>query len=192
MKNDPEKSFHLIFVFIIYSKKRKNDPCNHHQRCVPILVHLSSWAFSNRPFPSSPSRLLQNEGRCAAFDMEMIFHSHANKTHFHKEGNMHLASVWKWGFLELGSGILVCLKRFAKDEIWIYFSEKNFPLEKDQDTIWNWTAILFFTETVAFIDVTKALTNGFLDDWYSTFNPKFCFLKRGVKPLRPPKPETLD
>ena len=108
--------------------------------------------------------------------MEMIFHSHVNKTHFHKEGNVHLASVWKWGFLELGSGILVGLKRFAKDEIWIYFSEKSFPLEKDRDTIWNWTAILFFTETVAFIDVTKALTNGFLDDWYSTFNPKFCFL----------------
>ena len=105
---------------------------------------------------------------------------------------VHLASVWKWGFLQLGSGILVCLKRFSKDETWIYFSEKNFLLEKDQDTIWNWIAILFFTETAAFIDVTKALTNGFLDDWYSTFNPKFCLLERGVKPLRSPQPELLD
>ena len=35
--------------------------------------------------------------------MEMIFHSHANKTHFHKV--VHLASFWKWGFLELGSGL---------------------------------------------------------------------------------------
>ena len=25
-------------------------------------------------------------GRCSAFDMEIIFHSHANKTHFHKKG----------------------------------------------------------------------------------------------------------
>ena len=38
----------------------------------------------NRSFPSSPGSLFQNEGRCSAFDMEIIFHSHANKTHFHK------------------------------------------------------------------------------------------------------------
>ena len=30
--------------------------------------------------------LFQNEGRCSAFDMEIIFHSHANKTHLHKKG----------------------------------------------------------------------------------------------------------
>ena len=30
--------------------------------------------------------LFQNEGRCSAFDMEIIFHSHANKTHFLKNG----------------------------------------------------------------------------------------------------------
>ena len=40
----------------------------------------------NRPFPSSPGPLFQNQGRCSAFDMETIFHSHANKTHFHKKG----------------------------------------------------------------------------------------------------------
>ena len=39
----------------------------------------------NRPFPSSPGPLYQNEVKCSAFDMEMIFHSHANKTHFHKK-----------------------------------------------------------------------------------------------------------
>ena len=41
---------------------------------------------SNRPLQSSPGPLFQNEGRCSAFDMEIIFHSHANKTHFHKKG----------------------------------------------------------------------------------------------------------
>ena len=41
--------------------------------------------WRNRPFPSSPGSLFQNEGRCSAFDMEIIFHSHA-KTRFHKEG----------------------------------------------------------------------------------------------------------
>ena len=40
----------------------------------------------NRPFPSSPGPLFQNEGWCSAFDKEIIFHSHANKTHFHKKG----------------------------------------------------------------------------------------------------------
>ena len=27
----------------------------------------------NRPFPSPPGPLFQNEGRCSAFDMEIIF-----------------------------------------------------------------------------------------------------------------------
>ena len=35
----------------------------------------------NRPFPSSATHLYQNEVKCSAFDMEMIFHSHPNKTH---------------------------------------------------------------------------------------------------------------
>ena len=41
---------------------------------------------TNRAFPSSPEPLHQNEVKCSAFDMEMIFHSRANKTHFHKKG----------------------------------------------------------------------------------------------------------
>ena len=40
----------------------------------------------NGPFPSSPGPLFQTEGRCWAFDMEIIFNSRANKTHFHKKG----------------------------------------------------------------------------------------------------------
>ena len=41
---------------------------------------------TNKPFPSSPGPLFQNESGCSAFDLEMIFHTHANKTHFHKKG----------------------------------------------------------------------------------------------------------
>ena len=41
----------------------------------------------NKPFPTSPGPLYQNEVKCSAFDVqEMIFHSHANKTHIHKKG----------------------------------------------------------------------------------------------------------
>ena len=46
----------------------------------------------NRPFPSSPGPLFQNEGRCSAFDVEMICHSHANKTHFQKKLVVRLAT----------------------------------------------------------------------------------------------------
>ena len=40
----------------------------------------------NRPFPSSPGPLFQNEGRCLAFGRKISFHSHTNKNHFHKKG----------------------------------------------------------------------------------------------------------
>jgi len=40
----------------------------------------------NRSFPSSSGPMYQNEVKCSAFDMEMTFHSHANKTHFHEKG----------------------------------------------------------------------------------------------------------
>ena len=42
--------------------------------------------FVNMPFPSFPGPLYQNEVKCSACDMKMTFHSHANKTHFHKKG----------------------------------------------------------------------------------------------------------
>ena len=50
-----------------------------------FLVSKRIVRRSNRPFPSSPGPLYQNEVRCSTFDMEMTFHSHANKTHFHKK-----------------------------------------------------------------------------------------------------------
>ena len=41
----------------------------------------------NRRFPRSPGLCIKtNEVQCIAFDMEMIFHSHANKTHFYEKG----------------------------------------------------------------------------------------------------------
>ena len=40
----------------------------------------------NKPFPSSPGPLFQNEVLSLSGDVEIIFHSHANKTRFHKKG----------------------------------------------------------------------------------------------------------
>ena len=39
----------------------------------------------NGPCPCYLGPRYQNEVKCAAFDMEMILHSHANKTHFYKK-----------------------------------------------------------------------------------------------------------
>ena len=56
--------------------------------------------------PSTPGPLYQKEVKCSAFDMEMIFHSHANKTHFNNKGCA-LGLILKERVLELGSGLLV-------------------------------------------------------------------------------------
>ena len=49
-----------------------------------VISHASGYLrrlwTRNRPFPSSPGPVFQNEGRCLAFDMEIIFHSQANET----------------------------------------------------------------------------------------------------------------
>ena len=62
-------------------------------------------ARSYRPFPSSPGPLYQNEVKCSAFDMEMIFHSYANNTHFLKK-SCALGLILKVRVLELRSGLL--------------------------------------------------------------------------------------
>ena len=64
-----------------------------------------SGRTKTRPFPSSPGPLFQNEGRCSAIDMEIIFILRQIKLIFTRKV-VHLASFWKWGFLELGSGLL--------------------------------------------------------------------------------------
>ena len=38
------------------------------------------------PFPSFPEPLYRNEIKRLAFDVEMVVHAHAIKSHFHKEG----------------------------------------------------------------------------------------------------------
>ena len=68
----------------------------------------SKFYLSNKPFPSSPGPLYQNEVKSSAFDVEMIFHSHSNKTHLHKKGcalglilKVRVFGTWKWTVLQL-------------------------------------------------------------------------------------------
>ena len=58
-------------------------------------------SVTNTPFPSSSGPQYQNEVKCSAFDMEMIFHSYASKTQFHKKG-CPLGLVLKGGYLVIG------------------------------------------------------------------------------------------
>ena len=54
------------------------------KRLLPLPVSRL-MAMQDGPYPSSPEPLYQKD-YCSAFDMEMIFHPHANKTQFHKKG----------------------------------------------------------------------------------------------------------
>ena len=58
----------------------KKSGCNNE-----VTVRRGSTVVSNKPFPTSPGPLHQNDVKCSAFDMEMLFHSHANKSHFRKK-----------------------------------------------------------------------------------------------------------
>ena len=75
---------------------------------VKIYIYISDCkiSLSNSSFvllfPSSPGLLYQNEVKCSAFDTEMIFHSHANKTNFRKKGCV-LGLILKARVLKLGS-----------------------------------------------------------------------------------------
>ena len=60
----------------------------------------------------------ENEGRCSAFDMEIIFHSHANKTHFHKKGcapslilKVRVFGTRKWPIRKLSQNRILHKKR---------------------------------------------------------------------------------
>ena len=67
--------------------------------------------FYTEIIPSSTGPLFQNEGSCSAFNMEIIFHSHANKTHFHKKGcapslilKVRGFGIRKWPIVSVPSG----------------------------------------------------------------------------------------
>ena len=49
-----------------------------HVSLLPKYKIQSTCILVIRPFPSSSGPLYQNEVKCSAFDMEMIFYSHAN------------------------------------------------------------------------------------------------------------------
>ena len=70
---------------------------------LPVSWHKRT--FPSSPHPPPPRPLYRNEFKCSAFGMEIIFHSHGNKTYFQKKGCA-LGLVLKVRqFLELGTGL---------------------------------------------------------------------------------------
>ena len=62
--------------------------------------------------------LYQNEVKCSAFDMGMIFHSHADKTYFHKKGcavglnlKVRVFGTRKWPIEQRINGQYIALQR---------------------------------------------------------------------------------
>ena len=90
----------------------------------------------NRPFPSSPRPLYQNEVRCSTFDKEWFFILLQIKL-ISTRKVVHLALFWKWGFLELGSGLS---KGLARDR------NMNFGINR----FWNFekTKVKFQSKTL--------------------------------------------
>ena len=89
----------LQYLFLLYLLLQ-----GHHSNLGSHPVHTEKNE-KNRPFLNSSGPLYQNEVKCSAFDMQMIFHSHANKPHFHKKGCV-VGLILKVWVYELGSGLL--------------------------------------------------------------------------------------
>ena len=81
---------------------------------------------ANKPFPSSPGSLLQNERRCSAFDTEIIFYSDANKTHFHRKGCAP-SLILKERVLKLGS-VLFTRERHPKGDVYRLYLHSKFTI----------------------------------------------------------------
>ena len=50
------------------------------------IIQTCSSTEDKSASPNCPKPLFENEAKCEAIDVKMIFSSHANKTHFHKKG----------------------------------------------------------------------------------------------------------
>ena len=111
-------------------------------------MYIGLLLSANRPFPSSPGPLFQNEGRCSAFDMEIIIHSHANKTIYTRKV-VHLTSFWKWGFLDLGSGLFSILPTSGAVHFVCFFLINN-PIEL---FLPRWLKLSYALRFILFLDI---------------------------------------
>ena len=126
-------------IFLVFARlENKKQFCLVSHIIKNIIHGLFMIRINNRPFPCSPRPLFQNEGRCSAFDMEIIFHSHANKTHFHKKACA-LNLILKKRVLELRSGLFNCSSHDSS--FCLYFYQGSFILWLDFQYKLQWTPV---------------------------------------------------
>ena len=71
-------------IIVVHPKNQRQLLCKMFEGIYQVHYGLSEMV--NRPFPSQcPGLCFQSAAKCEAIAMEMIFHSHANKTYFHKK-----------------------------------------------------------------------------------------------------------
>ena len=75
------------------------------KNCLPLTVSRLMASARNRPFPSSPGRLNQTRLSTQSLIWKWFFIFMQIKLIFTRKA-VHLASFWKCGFLDLGSGLL--------------------------------------------------------------------------------------
>ena len=109
-----------------------------------FICYSTIAVTGNRQFPSSPGPLFQNEGKCSAFDMEIIFHCHANKTHFHEKGcapslilKVRVFGTRKWPIAP-GCYLLTCITSsecITNTKLVCHFNDRLFQqLQRGRDT----------------------------------------------------------
>ena len=111
----------------------------------PLSVQI---LYQNRPFPSFPGLCFKTRVGAQLFDMEIIFHSHANKTHFHKKGcapglilKVRVFGTRKWpidfpfskkfSFTRIVFIVFACPHVFVLEQEWILasnYSQRSFSV----------------------------------------------------------------
>ena len=112
----------------VWGERKKNSPVSLSvfSLVVDLLFDCSRWLEYAKirnvlqstigPFPSSPSLCFKTRSSAQPLIWRWFFLLEQLKLMFTRK-DAHLASFWKWGFLELGSGLskrLLCWKRTRK------------------------------------------------------------------------------
>ena len=82
-------------------------------------VFYTTWSTVNRPFPSSPGLCFKTRIGAQPLIWKSFFILMKIKFIFPRKV-VHLASFWKWGFLELGIGLLILLY-WGCEWYWVVF-----------------------------------------------------------------------
>ena len=140
-------------------------------------LHLPNLVNASWLWRISRGILASQKGRCSAFDMEIIFHCHANKTHFHKKGcapslilKVRVFGTRKWPIAQ-GCYLLTCITNSE----FITSTKLACPVDGTRDAFWATSAsfCLFSTNTKRnfWLSFATGVTGSRLKIWILTQIP---------------------